>query len=275
MKAVSGMTQMRPTAAKTLPPIHPNLGIEAALRRSLQKTIKEMDRSVKYWLSAAYKANEPAIIVQDELPATALRRIVRRLAKQWQTNFDKGAEDLAAYFAQSVSSRSDDQLKQILRRAGFAVDFKMTRAQRDVLQATISENVALIKSIPQQYFTAIEGEVMRSVTAGRDLAPLTKFLQEQYGKTHRRAGFIARDQVNKATASLTRARQIEIGITEAIWVHSSGGRKPRPTHVAAGARQQRYDVTKGWFDPHVQKLILPGELPNCRCVSRSVVLGFD
>lgn len=260
-------------STKTLPPVHPNAGIEAAFRRSLQNTIRKMDKSVKYWLSAAYKANEP-VITQDELPATALRRIVRRLARQWQTNFDKGAEELAAYFSQSIADRSDSQLQQILRRAGFTVDFKLTRAQRDVLQATIAENVALIKSIPQQYFTAIEGEVMRSVAAGRDLAPLTKFLQEQYGKTHRRAAFIARDQSNKACANLTRTRQIEIGVTTAIWVHSAGGRKPRPTHVAAGARQQRYDITKGWFDPHVEKFILPGELPNCRCVSRSVILGF-
>ena len=58
-------------------------------------------------------------------------------------------------------------------------------------------------------------------------------------------------------------------------MHSGGGKHPRPTHLKAGREQKRYDVTKGWFDPEVDKFILPGELPNCRCVSRAVVKGFS
>ena len=87
----------------------------------------------------------------------------------------------------------------------------MTPALRDIRQATIGQQVSLIKSIPSQYFTNIEGLVMRSVQTGRDLGQLTNDLQEQFGVTHRRAAFIARDQNNKATASMTRGRQNELG----------------------------------------------------------------
>lgn len=115
---------------------------------------------------------------------------------------------------------------------------------------------------------------MRGVQTGRDLAQITTDLQEQHGVTRRRAAFIARDQSNKATASLTRARQIEAGLTEAIWVHSGGGKEPRPSHLKAGRDKARYDIREGWYDPHEGKHILPGELINCRCVSRAVVKGF-
>jgi uncharacterized protein with gpF-like domain len=162
-----------------------------------------------------------------------------------------------------------------LRDAGYSVKFKMTREMRDVMDATINEQVSLIRSIPQQYLTQVEGMVMRSVQTGRDLGTLTKDLQQQFGVTRRRAAFIARDQNNKATASMTRVRQVKLGITEAIWVHSGGGKHPRPTHLKAGREKTKYDVTKGWFDPAVGKWIFPGELPNCRCVSRSVVKGFS
>ena len=116
---------------------------------------------------------------------------------------------------------------------------------------------------------------MRSVQTGRDLGQLTDDLREQFGVTKRRAAFIARSQNNLATAAMTRARQVELGITEAIWMHSGGGKEPRPTHLNAGRERARFDVAKGWYDPAVKEHIWPGQLPNCRCVSRSVIAGFS
>ena len=128
--------------------------------------------------------------------------------------------------------------------------FKMTRAMRDIMAATVGQQVSLIKSIPSQYFTNIGGLVMRSVQTGRDLEQLTKDLKAQFGVTHRRAAFIARDQNNKATASMTRARQEELGLNDAIWVRSGAGKHPRPTHVAMDGK--KYDVRKGmWTRPSI------------------------
>jgi SPP1 gp7 family putative phage head morphogenesis protein len=257
---------------KVLTPVRPNVGIEVAYRKKLQSLIAEMDNSVAYWLRAAYRANEP-VMAQDRTPADELRDAIRKLAKRWQKNFDEAAPALAEYFAQSVAQRSSGALKAILKKAGFAVEFKMTRAMRDIMAATVGQQVSLIKSIPSRYFTNIEGLVMRSVQSGRDLAQLTNDLQEQFGVTRRRAAFIARDQNNKATASMTRARQDELGISEAIWVHSGAGKHPRPTHVAMNGK--KYDVNKGMWDPAVKRGIFPGEEINCRCFSRSIIQGFS
>jgi uncharacterized protein with gpF-like domain len=233
-----------------------------------------MVASVNYWLNASYKANEP-LIAQDELPASALKAALRKLTRRWQKRFNAAAPKLADYFATAVENRSSTTLRNILKEAGISVEFKMTAAQRDILNATVNQNVALIKSIPQQYLAQVEGAVMRSVQTGRDLGSLAKELEDHYGVTKRRAAFIARSQNNMATASMTRARQVELGLTEAIWVHSAGGKEPRPTHVAAGRDKTRYSTSEGWLDPAVGKRIFPGELPNCRCVSRAVVKGFS
>lgn len=258
---------------KTLPPIRPNVGIEAAYRRKLQAYIAAMNDSIQYWLGAAYKANDPHIAM-DELPAAALKRAIRMLGRRWQRKFDKLATELADHFAKAVQDRSASALKSILKRNGFTVEFKMTPAMQDILRATINENVALIKSIPAQYMIQVEGSVMRSVTAGRDLGSLAKELTEHYGVSKRRAALIARTQNNLTTASMTRARQLEVGVTEAVWLHSGGGRHPRPSHLKAGRDKQRYDVREGWLDPDVGRKIFPGELINCRCVSKAVVPGF-
>ena len=265
--------RLRANPPPTLAPVRPNVGTQAKYRRQLQSLIREMHESVLYWVRAAYRANEP-VIAQDELPANVLQRAMTRLSRRWQKKFNELGPKLGEYFAQSANTRSATQLQSMLKEHGFAVSFTMTRAARDVMNATIAEQVGLIKSIPQKYFLEVQGDVMRSIQAGHDMSQLTKALQENYGVTYRRAAFIARDQNSKAIASMTRVRQQEIGVTEAIWVHSGGGREPRPTHLAAGKRQQRYDVREGWYDPSVGKKIFPGELINCRCVSRAVIPGF-
>jgi SPP1 gp7 family putative phage head morphogenesis protein len=209
----------------------------------------------------------------DALPATELRRSVRKLARRWQRKFNEAAPELADWFLQSVETRSSLALQNILKRGGWTVDFKMTKAQRDVMRAAINENVSLIKSIPSQYFTQIEGMVMRSVTTGRDLEQLTKDLKRQFRVTERRAQLIARDQTNKSTAVLTRTRHLELGLTKAIWQHSHGGRHPRPTHLANSGKE--YDVREGWLDPAVGRRIWPGTEINCRCISRPKIPGFE
>jgi uncharacterized protein with gpF-like domain len=276
MKAPSRRTRLKPKNPhdKVLRPVHPNAGLTAAYRKKLDALIAEMAASVDYWLSASYKANEPRI-AQDELPASALKAAIRKLTARWQKRFNEAAPKLADYFATAVEKRSSTALKNILKEAGFTVEFKMTAAQRDIMQATIQQNVELIKSIPKQYLTQVQGSVMRSVQTGRDLGTLAKELQEHHGVTKRRAAFIARSQNNLATASMTRARQTELGITEAIWMHSGGGKEPRKSHLAAGRAKTKYSTSEGWYDPDVGKNIFPGELPNCRCVSRAVVKGFS
>jgi uncharacterized protein with gpF-like domain len=268
--------------AKTLKPVRPNVGIELEYRRKIDALVQEMAASYEYWIRAGYRANDPAVaqLAQDASPAQELQRLLKVLAARWQKRFAEAAPKLADWFALSVNRRSDAALRKILKDGGFSVQFKMTRAQRDIINATVNQNVALIKSIPAQYHTQIEGMVMRSVQTGRDLSTLTKELQTHYGVTRGRASFISRDQNSKATSALNRSRQLELGLTKAQWVHSAGGNEPRPTHVKAGRDKVEYDVRKGWFDPDANGKgkgahIWPGMLINCKCVSRTIIRGME
>jgi SPP1 gp7 family putative phage head morphogenesis protein len=258
---------------KTLSPVMPNAGIRAAYCKRLLALIDEMGRSYAHWLRASYRANPPRM-ARDEVPSAELDRALKKLSKRWKRNFDVASEELAAYFATRTEHRSRAALRQILKKGGWTVQFTMPTSLRDVMGAIVAENVSLIKSIPQQFHTQVEGIVMRSVTAGRDLSTMTRDLQKQFGVTRRRAEFIARDQSSKATASIVRARYVDLGIEEAIWMHSAAGKTKRPTHVKNSGK--KFDIAKGWYDPDpkVKRFIQPGELINCRCVCRPVVKGF-
>lgn len=257
---------------KVLRPVHPNAGLEADFRRRLDRQIKRMHGSLVYWLSAAYRANTPEMAV-DASPARELQRVMATLKRRWTREFGKLAGEYGPKFAREAGAFADRSFAQAMRDAGLTVRMKMTPAVNDVVQASVAQNVTLIKSIAEQHLGQVEGAVMRSVQQGRDLGSLVADLEERYGVTRRRAAFIARDQNAKATAAVTRARQTELGITEAIWLHSHAGKKPRPTHVAMNGKT--YDVTQGMWDSAVRRFVFPGQEPNCKCVSRSVIPGFN
>ena len=258
----------------TLRPVHANAGIAAAYRRKLEALIDDMARSYAFFIKAQYRASPPRM-ARDVSPAKELQRELKELARRWQRQFREAAPKLAEWFARSVDNRSTAALRKILRDGGFSVRFRITPEVRDILDATIAENVSLIRSIPSEFATQVEGMVMRSVTAGRDLASLTRDLQKRFRVTRDRAEFIALDQNNKATTSIRRARETNLGITEGIWLHSHAGKQPRKTHLANHGK--RFSIAEGWFDPDpkVRQRIMPGTLPRCRCNWRPVIKGFS
>ena len=261
-----------PKTVKVLRAERPSVAIETRYRRDLDRMIREMHDSVIYWLTSAYRNNEPRI-AQDATPSEVLRIAVSRLAARWQARFDEASERLAEYFAKDAERRSSTELYRILKKGGWTVKFQMTPAMRDVFDATINANVQLIKSIPQQYLSDVEGMVQRSIQQGRNLKQLTDDIEHRYGLTRNRATLIARDQNNKANAAFTRVRRLEVGITQAVWMHSHGGDVPRKSHVAMNGKP--FDVAKGMWDSTEQEYVQPGQLINCRCVSRPVVEGFQ
>ncbi|KAA0089476.1 phage head morphogenesis protein [Paraburkholderia sp. T12-10] len=244
-----------------------------------------MHRSLIYWIQAQYRANPPPTLAadagfesfRDGSPANAMRRAMHRMSRRWMKAFDKGAEDLAKYFVDSAAGATDVQLMDVLKKAGFSVEFRATANVNNAMQAAIGENVGLIKSIASEHLSQVEGIVMRSMQNGRDLATLTQELTHRYGVTSRRASFIARDQANKMTAVINRTRQKELGITQAHWRHSHGGKHPRKSHIEAsqadGGKGKIYDIEEGCLIDG--EYIWPGELPNCRCTAQSIVPGLE
>lgn len=248
-------------------PIRPSAATRTAFQKRLDTAIQEMTRSVIYWTRAAYRSDEPATVAlaQDG----ALNDAFDKLAARWLGKFDTLAEQLAHWFAQDHKNRVDRTLKNQLRTAGFTVRFTMTAPMRAAFNAVIDENVALIKSISSRYLESVRIDLMQSVQNGRDLGYLTERLVKKTGVTQRRAAFIARDQNNKASVVMARTRMLELGITRAKWVHSAGGKTPRPAHVKFSG--QEFDLATGHDFEDGEGHVLPGQAINCRCVAVPVL----
>ncbi|MDE2434720.1 MAG: hypothetical protein KGM49_00535 [Sphingomonadales bacterium] len=258
-----------------LKPIRPAAPIRARYEARLTAMIDDMHASILHWITAAWNKADPETTLygQDEAPVKVLKSMMSQLGRQWSDRFDELADSLADYFSKAVLARNDRALAEMLRKGGFSVRFKMTKAMRQSYDAVRAENVGLIRSIAAQHLGQVDTLVMQSVSQGRDLATLTKALHRQLGVTKRRAAFIALDQNNKATAVLQKSRHIELGITKAKWLHSAGGKTPRPEHKAFSGKV--YDIREGHDFGDGNGPVWPGTAINCRCVSVPIVPGFD
>ena len=245
-----------------LRPIPPNVGVESEYRRKMQKLIKSMQNSVTYWLESVYRNNPDMTVVSVK----KIQDMLDVLKNRWFGNFDEAAPTLAAGFVAKASKNLESNMERQLAERNFGIKFELTAEMRAIVHAEIVQNVSLIQSIPSQYFTEVEGLVMRSVAVGGDLKTLSLELHKRYGITLDRAGKIAMDQNRKVNAAMKRARQLECGITKAIWIHTAC-RYPRQSHVDYNGKE--YDVAEGALIDG--KRIWPGSEINCGCLSKSIM----
>lgn len=153
-----------------------------------------------------------------------------------------------------------------------------TRAYSEVAetikQTTITNNVELIKSIHQQYHREVSQALYDSIINGKPTKSIVELLKQAGAKTKRRARLIARDQVHKIHENLHLQELKQVGVTKAKWIHLGGGKTDRKTHVTKapeGLNGGIFDISKGIYDPAVNKYIKPAELPFCRCTAVAVV----
>lgn len=125
-----------------------------------------------------------------------------------------------------------------------------------------SENVALIKSIPEGFLGDLEKDLAREIADGARWESLATTIEERYGVSESRAELIARDQTNKFYGDLNRVRQQDLGLTSFVW-RTMNDERVRPEHEA------RDGETYDWSDPPDGET--PGEPVNCRCWAEPII----
>lgn len=262
--------------------VHPNSGVRVWYQNQLEDAIRSMHESMLLHIAAAWKREPPRTgfawdpaIAADASPTVTLKRAMSKWGTVWTRRLDLMAAQIAKSFAGRNQRATQQSMKAAFKRGGFTVEFAPTKKSVETYKAVIAENIALIKSIPEQYLKDVQTAVWSSVMKGADLHALTKELTSKYGVTQRRAEFIARDQNNKAKAIMENTRRQEMGLKLAEWQHSGGGKVPRPHHVAWGAQRKRYELSKGMWDSVAGRFVWPGSEPNCRCTSKTIIPGYN
>lgn len=274
--------------ARQLPEVRPPAAPEQAYKRALTTAIRAMAITVERSLAAEYAAamveaqalgtvgDAEALRAADAAgDGAALWRQLGALRKRWEKHFEDVAARLAWDFVNAAYQANRRAWQSRVERDGFDVPMQLTEAQRAVQAVKVVDNVSLIRSIPAEYFTKVEGAVSRGFLAGRDLATVATELRATGHSTVKRAALIARDQSNKLTAQMNSARQRELGITYAYWKHSTVDKDPRVNHLRASREGWIFDTQVGIDFGDQFGVVLPGVAINCRCGSRSIIPAID
>lgn len=122
----------------------------------------------------------------------------------------------------------------------------------EFIKDSLSQNVALIKTIPQQYFSRLENIVHEAVTKGELSGQVRNKIQELSGAQKNRARLIARDQVGKLVANMEEVRQRKVGVKEYIWRTQQDSRVRSFTNSNGYSDHKRLNKTViKWNDPPV------------------------
>lgn len=127
----------------------------------------------------------------------------------------------------------------------------------------------VIESISGRSMKRLRSIVTKGILRGTRVESIMGQLSELTGITFRHAELLARDQVVKQNARMTRIRHEGIGVTHYTW-QTVGDDRVRKTHKAFGrGGGQRYSYKKGAGPNGVN----PGEEIQCRCWSSPDLLG--
>ncbi|WP_372404591.1 phage minor head protein [Acinetobacter piscicola] len=122
----------------------------------------------------------------------------------------------------------------------------------------IDVNVALIKSIPQQYAQKLEALVLNALQTGQTNAELAKEIHKLGQSTESRARLIAADQMGKINSNINKQRQLDLGVESYTW-QTAKDERVRTDHRHKQGKTFRWDEPPSGGHP--------GEPILCRCVA--------
>lgn len=267
--------------------VHPSNEIENWYYRQLAQHVKAMRDDIEATLFARLRKDTTLFQVADSADfrmqdsfIDELLEGIEALRARWELA-DMAAKTLAQTFVGKIDKTTQGAIETIVGNA-MGVDLVKilsTEGLSNIVNAGISANVQLIKSIPQSYLDKVQMIITQEGTKGRSGKSLIKQIQEVYPVTESKARFIARDQTAKLNGDISRQRQTSAGIRGYRW-RTVGDNAVRESHKERNGKFYAWhpdDVGKKledgsvMLDPETDDIGNPGDDYQCRCIAEPVI----
>lgn len=263
--------------------LSPNAAIEQEYTAVILTLVRRMCDDTKKAMQAVFAGEKPTIEPAEAMDAadaptgtsTQARIALNALMDKYEPLFNRWAKKATKRMMDRTVKNSGITLGMSLRQMSAAIQLdasKISPRLLEIVNASTTEAVSLIKLIPAKYLTNVQGAVSRSITSGNGMQDLVPFLEKQYQGNVKHARFVAHDQVRKVYNSTSAARMESIGIKTYEWVHSAGPKEPRAIHVALNGTVCSLDDPPYIGDMYGEPVYgKPGDLPGCRCRMRPIL----
>lgn len=260
----------------------PPVSIGDEYQKLITALVRRMGDEMKREISKVFEETTNPIeklSAMDASPTNQIKAALNKVRAKYDKLFGKVAKDatekMMSRTLKAVDASAKATLKELSKHATLDPNVAMTGIMREMIAASTEEAVGLIKLIPQKYHTEVQTAVMRSIAGGEGMKDLVPFLTDKYNGNIRHARNVAMDQTRKVYTQLSAARMQAAGVKEFKWLHTSGSKEPRQSHIELSGKIFRYDDP-----PLIGKMYgkdvygIGGMLPHCRCVCRPI-LNFD
>lgn len=294
---------------KTIRASEPNAGIRAQARKRLKALARAFTKRISAAMLEAVAGHalpamdaslsnpqDPAVAARTKHYAAVLKSkesILRRTAindlddfvqsnlAHWMIDVDGEVKAFSKWFARAIVSTSTASQRAALKAAGVSPNFMSRRWRVPVGRQYVSPEAAeqipkiveqstnLITRMFARDVERLQETIVAGIEKGQDIGAIQRLLVNCSGFTERRAELVAIDQTNKVHNAISTANSEALGITEGTWVHVPGQFTSRETHRDMNGK--RFKLSEGLFDKTVGKKVVPGQLPYCRCVYRSIL----
>jgi SPP1 gp7 family putative phage head morphogenesis protein len=170
--------------------------------------------------------------------------------------------ETAEKFGKRTSQFNRQQLDRQLRSAVGVSLGSIERPTQELIPLFASQNVELIKTVPERYHDRIKRDVLEAFEAGMHPETLADRFVELDDMAESDARRIARDQIGKLNAQFNEQRQTAIGVTHYVW-RTARDNRVRDEHAELEGK------TIAWSDPPPDGH--PGEPIQCRCFADPVL----
>ena len=210
------------------------------------------------------------------------RQMDRALSKLEALDINSIALMMARGFVNRLNRNNDNTFKANLRN-NVGLDLKGSieaEGLTDALKVIVSQNVALIKSVKDEYKDNI-GKLLRdNVLEGNRPTNLVTQIKDIGGVTKSRAKLIARTETAKINTDMTQLRSEALGAKTYVW-SASMDERTRTSHAVLNGLTMRFDDDTVYSDdggltwkPRSKiggEQIKPGKIWNCRCAMLPII----
>lgn len=178
------------------------------------------------WLIPETSVDDYAVIIgkktADDILLEKFNKRVERLRRKYQ-DLIYAYQSMAKAEAERAYKDAKEKFKRQFERAvGINILASMSeKGLKEAFEAQIQNNVTLIKSIPEKYFSDIQTMVIANITGQKKFeGGIIQALEDMTGITRDKAKLVARDQTQKAISTYSHMRMQNVGVIGYQWHNS-------------------------------------------------------
>ena len=209
-------------------------------------------------------------------------KYVRKMNEfQKSKQFDKFVMSAVKRMVVPISSVNEDTWRKAAKKSMAGNLFykllleEIDKNHKTVIEQQIQDNANLIKTLPNDVAQKVVNDIYDATLKGDRASSIEKIIRDKTDQ-HSRASarLIARTEVAKTQAALTKARSEELGINWYVWRTALDGNRVRKSH------RNMEGVLVNWNNPPSPEELVgeksvgnyhAGNIWNCRCYSEPLL----